>query len=203
MEPTFYPLQFPIEHAITERIVKDLDHILAQGWADKIGAEDLGHAHVCVFENTLGGRLTKYGFKRGNLVHFYESEQQLRDLIRDDLDSLPITLLYHTHELDGKESDPNRNIKSIHGKSPEVIPAIYSSSWDSQQMDISAMLKRRESKAVTVFSRDIGLTDLFDLHFELNPSGKYRLMNGNRIDIFAQGLVKPKPEGPLNYNLQI
>ena len=190
--PQFHKVRFLLEHPIAERVARDMDHILAQGWADSIGPEDLGHGHICVYDNILGGRIAKYGFKKGNLIHFYESEQQLRDLIKDDLSQLQVILLYHTHELDGKETDPNRNIKSMPDRTPEVVPAVYSDRWNREQMDISAMLKRNKNQVVTVYSRDINLAELFDVEFELNPKGQHLLAGGNRVDIFASGLVMPK-----------
>ena len=191
MEPQFDKVKFPLEHPIAERVVKDMDYILAQGWADKVGEEDLGHAHVCVYENLLGGRLAKYGFKRGELIHFFESEQQIRELIAEDLGHLQTILLYHTHELDDRQDDPNRNIKSLPNQNPEVIPTCYFGAWDRERQDFSAMLRRAENKAVTVYSRDINLAELLDVEFELNPNGVYTLANGNRVNISASGLVLP------------
>jgi hypothetical protein len=165
-----------------------MDYILEQGWAEVVSPEDLGHGHVCVYSGLINDRLRKYEVKKNVLLHFFESEQKLRELVEMELGNLDIMMLYHTHELDGKSNDPNRNIMSIPGSNPQIIHPSNANKYQIKNDPFRAIEMNRSTSAITVYSRDIGLTELFDVEFELNSQGENILKDSRKINIYAKAI---------------
>ncbi len=160
----------PLREELTKRIVRDINHILRQGWADEISRKDFYHGHVCTYTNPKNTQRMLCGA-----------------LMQESLNIHSVVLLYHTHELDEKRNDPNRNIASYRGyQSPMVVPVNRSGEWFRKKGGFFGALRQEEQGVVAVYARDLGLDDWFDFVFDYDPNGKYGLENGRRINLNAE-----------------
>lgn len=163
-------LHIPLREDLAVRVVRDINHILKQGWADEISRRDFYHGHVCQCINP------------NNPQRHYGGA-----LLQNLLNPASVVLLYHTHELDEKKNDPNRNIVSYRdGQLPMVVPVHTSGEWFRKRGDFFGALKYKEQGVVAVYARDLSLDEWFDFVFDYEPNGKYELENGRRININAK-----------------
>lgn len=157
---------------LAHRVVRDIDHILEQGWADEISREDLFHAHVCTLSEKIGNpRKIKRGVTR-----------------QDELDDKQVVLVYHSHELDGKASLPYRNIASYReeGLPVTIMPQLAGAYVRSRFGDNYHLEhERKASGIITVTPFDLGLDEWFDVVFQYAPDKEYALRNGRNISIHA------------------
>ncbi|MBI2508389.1 hypothetical protein HYV89_05565 [Candidatus Woesearchaeota archaeon] len=160
----------PLREDLAVRVVRDINHILRQGWADEISRRDFYHGHVCQYINPGNPQRHDGGA-----------------LLQNSLNPASIILLYHSHELDEKKHDPNRNIASYQGgQSPMVVPVHTSGEWFRKKGDFFGDLRQKEQGVVAVYARDLGLDEWFDFVFDYDPNGKYELENCRRININAE-----------------
>ncbi len=157
---------------LAQRVARDIDHILEQGWADDISRQDFYHVHVCTLAEELGNPKK---IRRGVIQ-------------QDELDGKQVVLVYHTHELDGKANLPHRNIASYRdGELPSIIMPELAGAYVRSKFGDNDPLERerRASGIIGVTSFDIGLDEWFDVVFQYAPDGDYSLKNGRRLSIHA------------------
>ena len=158
-------MKIPLREDLGTRVVKDIDTILRNGWADEISRRDFYHGHICTYPK--------------------DEKPVIKDegLLQNNLNLSHVLILYHSHEADEKLEDPNRNILSDTQGNIRVVSTSQCLEYYRRLCDYSQALELHRKGIRAVYARDLWLDELFDFEFEYGVNGKYQLENGKRINI--------------------
>lgn len=148
-------IKFPPE--FINMVLEGINFALEQKAAQKIGAVDLHHAHMCIPWNKIDWDKPDYGGYKGETPAEIEKAMKDPDLV----------LLFHTREF-GDRNDPNygkRNIVYPKGEKP--------------------FIGKPKSGQVTLYPLDLKTYCVKDVYFIEIKNGKYQLKNDQKIDIFV------------------